>query len=125
MTQRASSVLTPAAVLSTTGQTPAKASKNSTERSPTPKTTTTTGIHDSGEIMRRNWNAGDSALSTARAAPTSNPSGTPTVSAMPRPTSTRRMLTHVCTRKSCCCSKAARLANVAVGLKRCAIRPPS
>ena len=85
VSQSGSMARMPAATLRTMGQTAAKASRNTTGASPTPRAMTAMGIQDRGEIMRRNWKAVELARSKAAQLPSSRPSGMPAASAMARP----------------------------------------
>gem|GEM_PF-5974577 len=130
--QLRSSWATPAAVLSRMGQTAAKASRKYTGASPTPSTITAMGIHDSGEIMRRNWNTGENACENPRDRPTSTPSGTPTTKASSRPTATRCRLSRVCIQMSApvsswpsACSEGQGAKAAATGVLRASSAPPT
>src|SRR5699024_3146048 len=64
--------------------------------SPIPKIMMATGIHASGEIMRRNCVGADMVRSKVRLLPMSTPNGTPRLKAMDRPTPMRRKVAKVC-----------------------------
>src|SRR5476651_1175913 len=71
------------------------------------------GIHDSGEIIRKNWKAGVVAASSLRELPTSKPNGTPISNARNSPTKIRLRLTAMFRYSSLRPSNSHRLARVA------------
>jgi len=97
-----SSERTPADVPSTIGQTAAKATSATTAMSVEPTSTSTSGVHASGEVMRRNWTTGAVAYSTRARAPSRAPSGTPIAAATTRPSTRRHSDTTIASSVACC-----------------------
>ena len=113
--QLLSSAATPAAVLSMMGQTAAKVSRNTTGASPTPSAITASGIHDSGETMRRNWNSVPVSLANSGDSPIQMPSGTAISSASSSDSPMRCRLSAMCSHRSPAASSRPSAAKPAVG----------
>ncbi len=113
--QLLSSAATPAAVLSRMGQTAANVSRNTTGASPTPSAITASGIHDSGETMRRNWNSVPVSLANSGDSPTQMPTGTAINSASSSEMPMRCRLSRICSQSAPSASSRPSAAKPAVG----------
>ena len=89
-----------------------------------PRLITASGIHDSGEIMRRNWITSELARATRGWVPISRPSGRPSSTASSRLSSTRTTLVSVCRSSSPSAHSAQAACQAFSGEKRSAMADP-
>jgi hypothetical protein len=95
LNQAGSTLASPAAVENMTGQTDAMAIRKMIESSHALNTNTAIGIHDSGLIMRRNWNAELLRSRKRLLRPMMMPIGTPIAIAISMPPPSRYMLAAI------------------------------
>ena len=81
-----------------------------------PNSITVTGIHDSGDTMRKNGNAGPAASSARRGKPSAKPMGMPAANAPIKPTATRCKLAPIYPHSAASGSRCAKLPNAAAGV---------